>query len=415
MGYVCQRVAIYPKSGDTWDENTETVIADATQVTVNKGVGKTKNSYSFALPKSRLHFLSANNPLENENLVKIWIWRDKVDYDDTDLKIEGTIRSVEQSYDDSGDMATIKGDDFTEVFFDTQIPLNQKDKQWPDIVKEILAQLRDFTNKPIYWHPDNPTVKSDGNEFPNKTLILNYTRVSEMIEKLTSDEFTTDGQYLYWIQKIGTKYYLKVIFKSSTIAGTITQGEKGFQIKIQKKKEDIKNFVIYNCGTDLYGNPVEDVYYDTSSIGKYGFKTYYTTEETQDLFVNYWNTERYANTSVFTPDSEGKPTDDFPDTYNYTFIDGTVVTDDEEFNDHLKTIALTQGLIIATAIVKNTSKPKYTLEHNQRFSNIYNRGEKWQCVFPMRNINRPLRIMEIKHTIVETSLTLEEDEVDATL
>lgn len=422
MGYVCQRVEVFPKDGSTWS-SSGTVLTDAYGVEVKEGIGKIKNSFSFYMPLGRTNFNTTTKNLISENLVKIWMWRDTTSYTDSDLIIEGVIRSVNQDISDGGDVLSIKGDDFSEVFFDVETPLNQQDKTWVEISKQILQDLRGRNDKPIYWADSangwtgtpNPTVKNDGTAFPRKTLILNYTKVSEMLEKLTSDEFTEDGQYLYWIEKQGTRFYLVCRYKSGSTAGTITQGTEGYQIKIQKDKEDVKNFVIYNCGSDLYGNSVEDVYYDTGSIGKIGYKTYYATEETQDLFTNAWNTERWdkAKNASFNPDADGNPQDDFPTSYPYVFTDGESVANDKAFNDYLKQLALGQGEQIATRIVDLSANPRYNIEHNTLFTNNYNKGELWQCVFPWRAVNRPLRIEEARYVIGETSLQLVEDETTA--
>jgi len=184
-------------------------------------------------------------------------------------------------------------------------------------------------------------------------------------------------------------------------------------IKIEKNDDEVKNYVIYNCGNDLYGNVVEDVKYDSESIGKLGYKDYYANEETQNIFTSNWNKERFINPSLFNPDSDGNPQEDFPTSYNYTMADGTVVSNDKGFNDALKSISLRQGLIIATNIINNSKKPKYNLKYVERFTNTFTAGQTWQCVFPHRNIDRPLRLIDMKQSVNETSLEFEEDEANA--
>lgn len=228
MGYVCQLVQVFAKEGEGWS-STGTTISDAFNVGVAKGMGKIKNSFSFSVPRGFDYFAISPNPLIVENLVKIWIWRDSVSYTDADLQMMGTIKDVSQSIDDSGDVLNISGDDFSEMFFDTQIPLRAENKSWVDIIQfDILGFLNESGIKSIEWYSaGNPTTKNNIDSFPLKTLIINYTKISELIDKLTSDEFTGDGKYVWWVEPqspTSNKYWFKTAFKATSVAGTVTQG-----------------------------------------------------------------------------------------------------------------------------------------------------------------------------------------------
>ena len=417
MGYICRRVEAYPKTGSTWS-TVATVLTEASDIDVRKGIGSIKNTFGFKLANADQYFASATNVIKNETLIKIFIWRDSTTYTDADMQIQGTIGTINQSSDDSGDVVVVQGNDFSEVFFDNRIPVNQRNKTWVEMVQEILNQLRDFSGKEILWDDaNNPTTKNSGTAFPTKTLILNYTAVSELLDKLTGNEFTDDGQYIYWIEQVAGTFYLEVRYKSQTASGLITQGAESYEIKLNKAKDDVKNFVIYNCGNDLRGNAIEGVKYDTTSIGAIGYKTYYATEETQNLFTSSWNTERNRPdiaTTVFALDAQGNPTLDFPTPASYTFIDGTAVTTADGFNTHLTDMALAQGQQIAAGLIAQAANPRYELEHNSRFTNNYTPGQMWTCNFPIRQLNRGLRIMEMKQSVTETSLSLKEDETTAT-
>jgi hypothetical protein len=425
MGYVCQRVEVVKKVGDDWT-GTTTVLSDAYDVQVRRGVGKIKDTFSFKINRGRDYFaLGAANPLQSENLVKIYFWRDSTIYADTDLEIQGTIEGVTQKISSQGDLLVVTGNNFSEMFFDVMLPLNERQKTWVEIIKKILLEMRRISGAKVFWAVNgvngwtgasNPNLKNDGtSNFPKKDLVLNYTRISEMLDNLTSDEYTSDGKYIYWLEPEGTNYYFRVAFKSSSVAGTLTQGENSYDLDVKKSKEDVKNWVVYNCGTDLYGHSVEDLYYDVSSIGENGMKQYYATEETQDLFNNLWNTERNnpGKISSFNPDADGFPQDDFPTAYNYTFLDGTVVSSDKEFNDHLKSKALEEGRRIAVRIVDFHGKPLYQTTFNMLYTKNYVPGENWFCVIPWRGVERNLRVNDLMQTIAGSQFVVEEDERNA--
>lgn len=506
MGYVLRRIEVYPKAGDGWATEA-TVLTEASFPVVRLGWGKIKDSFSFTLPRGKQYF--ANDVVNFQALVRIYLWRDTPTFSPTeDLVMEGIMTELPQTVSDDGNVVTVKGFNFGEVFFDNQIPLDQTSKTWVEMSRAVLEFLNgnSVNSRAIrraYWHPDNPTTKSDGSAFPSKTLVLNFITVASIFERITTDEFTGDGEYVWyldfyraklsagisdsatsltlkaysgaasvsgelldsgvcyigtekisWTGRLGStltgvlrgrdgttaaahsaddvvlisgQYHFKTAFKSSTPDPTLlvvqaqTSSDSDFMYNevfepaFTKDRDAIKNYIIYNCGTDLYGKAVESLTYDLDSMSDVGPKQYYATEETGDIFVNTWNKERFRNKSQFNPGTDSLPKSDFPTTYPYVLEDGTSVSSDEAFNERLRVISVAQGKVVADGIIKTSQRPRYSVVHNARFTNQFTVGQLIDCQYPSRNINRKLRIVEITHSVEGTSLTLDEDISTATL
>lgn len=501
MGYVLRRIEIYPRVGNGWS-TTPRVLTEASFPDLRLGWGKIKDSFSFTLPAARQYFeLQA---LDYESLVRIFVWRDRLAYNpQTDLLMEGVIADLPQTVSDKGNVVTVRGFNFSEVFFDNLIPLSQENVTFIEMARAVIEFLNGGgvnarAIRRAYWHPSNPVRKSDGTAFPTKTLILNWTSAANIMEKLMTEEFTEDGQYLWyfeqykallggsinasdtsvtlaplagggsvatelpdtgqfyvdselieWTSRAGStltivrgrggttaashlagatvvvagQYHLRIERRGSTpSATTISEAaqvadpglqDDGFDYSFVKDKDDVVNYVIFNCGTDLYGKAVEDVTYDLESYASER-KEYYATEETADIFNNLWNKERDRSRSRFSPNSEGLPTAQFPASYPYVFEDGVSVANDEAFNDELRTRARVQGKAVADRLLTDSKNPRYGASFQMLFFNSFTPGQLVDTTFPSRAVVRKLRVAELRHGVTGTGIVLEEDAATAT-
>lgn len=424
MGAVNKRIYLYKLLGaNTWDESNPIDLSSyAYDTEVNEGIGNIKDSFSFRLAKGDTYFASGASVPEDGDLLRIWMKRDSASFVDADLLIEGTVKAVEQSITTSTNSLKVSGYDFFEMLFDFQVPVAIQQKNWAEAL-QILMQDAQMVSRGLKWDPANPTVKADGStEFPLFDLAMNYTPFYQIVEKLTSDKYTEDGQYVYYITTdlSGTRYLTIRSTKDSTV-GTITEGaastiaQSPTSIKISKTKENVKNFIVFYAGDDLRGNSIQGVYYDLSSIGKHGFKYHYMVDETGDTAKTILYDEASVNSSDFNF-SGGKwtSTDHFPTSYSYSWsilLDGAAVqsTDADDFVDDHADLARQQARAIADNFAKNSGKVKYVTTIAYLFRRDLALGSLYQCNLPSRNINRPLRLAEARHSISGTDYTFEED------
>jgi hypothetical protein len=440
MGAVFQRVYVYKREGSgstsTWSSTPTDLSMYAFDVTVKKGIQNIKDTFSFKLNKAQDYYSESTPIIEYGDLVRIWMKRDSFTFTDSDLLIEGVVNSTPMSFGSNGRILTVKGNDFFETMFDVMLPvsgLEGKQKTWNEILQALMDRL-EFKSRNLFWATsangwsggDNPTTKYNGDSFPQIDVALNFTPFYKIVEMLTSPENTGDGQYTYRVGYEGGKRFLVITSQqeASELAiireGTLTEG-----LKIDKQSDDTKNYVIFNCGNDLYGNPIEHFEVDYDSAGKVGFKYYYMIEETADTADTILQDEAKADGGANFNWSDGRwtSTDHFPlatsypYTWNTTTLTGATVqsTDNADFNDDLINLALEKGRDRAKQFIDHSKVPKYEETIHFRFRNDFTIGGLYRVVMPSRNIDRLLRVKEATYRLTGVDITFEEDQHRTTL
>lgn len=434
MGSVIKKVVHVPKDGEDWDEASAVELSTARNIQVNAGWGSIKDDFSITLSNGSAFFddkfTSVTPYIEEEDLIRIYIKDNAADsytFVDDDLIIEGTVRQANQEVNESGNIVTINGFNFAEVFFDAEIPFPPFNEEFDDsgtcmeMARAIVDFLSDAMGVPISWDTTNPSVKKDGiTSFPTKNLALNYTPVFVILEKIFSTEFTEDGQYYWYLKKSsGNQRLLTVLPKTNTTQSLVfDQNLMINNLSIERGKDTVKNFVIYNAGIDLYGHSVEDYTVDVSSVGKYGWKTHYMVEETGMIFGALFQEEVKNNAGSFSFDAEGNINSNFPTSYPYTFsFDATKsAANDAEFNNVIKVEALRQGLEQADRLIEQTSIAQYVVTATIPFRNDLVLGGLYDIQLSRaRPFSRKLRLKEIRHIGAKTTAVFDEDEKDKEL
>ena len=433
MGSVHKKILLYTQLGSgVWDESNPVDLSSyAYDCEVRKAINNSKDKFSLRLPKGDTYYSGTDPVVENGDLVRIWMKRDSVTYTDSDMAMEGVVDSVSQDIDTTTNSIKVSGFDFFEAMFDVQIPVSIIQKNTMEALQELMEEA-DFASKNLFWASaaygytgtPNPTTKVDGTSFPLFDLSLNYTPFCQIVEKITADEYTDDGQYYYFVEADPTsgRRYLVVRTTKDTMVGTLSEGaaatlsQSPMKINVTKEKTELKNFIIFYAGTDLKGNSIQDVYYDLTSIGKNGFKYYYMVEETGDVAKTVIYDEASANESSFNF-SGGKWTatqDYYPTSYPYTWsklLDGATVisANDDEFNDDYVDICKQQARQVANQFAEGTSKVKYKTVIEYLFRNDLTMGKLYTMDLPSRGISRDLRVSEAVMKVNGTTYTFEED------
>jgi hypothetical protein len=412
-------------------------------IEVRKGIQNVKDTFNFRLNKAQEFYDSTTPDIEYGDLVRIWMKRDSATFTDSDLLIEGVVAATPMKIGPSGRFLQVKGNDFFETLFNVQLPVSGiegKQKTWNEILQALLVRF-EFRSRNLYWASaangwtggDNPTVKSDGTSFPKIDFAVNYTPFYKIVEMLTSGENTGDGQYTYRVGFEGGKRFIVISHQQETTAlATFTEGgystvdstRIGMEtIQVDKASMATINYVIYNGGDDLYGDPIEYFVVDYDSAGKIGFKYYYMIEETQDTAKNIMQEEALADNGATFNWSNGQWTSEnhFPIAYNYTWLtqtfDGSapVSTSDADFNNDLRQVVEEKVRMKAQNLIDNSKTPQYTEKVSYPFRNDLVVGGSYQINIPDRNINKTLRIHEITYKLTGVDVELIEDVTQAEL
>jgi len=377
--------------------------------------------------------------LETNDLVKIYQWKDMTwaSMNSTQqanaLLIEGAIVNPTSNIEETGASIKVDGKSWMDTLFSSLILLDQVDKNPSEIAQAILTEQQRFNpNRKVYWHGSNPSLKSDGNAFPDTTYVEVYKPAIECLEEISSDKYTHDGNYISYITVENGVRYLRWKPKGMTVSSTITEGTQPTSIKIGRPQDEIINAVIFNSGKDCYNHGIYYIRYDVLSIGASGGKWKYVN--IGKLAPQLIQQEFEADRTKWTTDSQGNRTENFPTSYTYTmqFKErdsntglslGTVYTvaNDAEFNQAIRTEAKWAGYERAGFLLDLWSNPRFkaTVTLPRPTPQTYNKGDLINLNlnrFIFNNFVNPykLRLKGITHKFWDTDLTLEEDEETAT-
>ncbi len=321
--------------------------------------------------------------IEYEDRVEISQKKNSSSYTNDDLLIAGIVNDLTGGSTSSGRNLNVSGVGLIEIFFNTlafsKSYVNAGDRTGtvPDIIQTVISQVNSLNvNRTVDWNGN--TTKSNGSSFEKITYYANYKRALDIIEELSSDRYTKDGQYYYYVRfnKSSGKYELFWQPKTgSVIQSNLTEGTEPYNIKFDLSDEDVVNAVIYNCGADPKGNGMEFLFLSSAGNtfnGGGGTKWLYMTD-TSHIGDDILNEEFVNNSSDWDQTDDGFRQDTFPN-YPYTAsfdnrsedppydeTGGTVsVSDDNGFIDAVRLEAKGRGYALAKRITDLHNKARQT-------------------------------------------------------
>ena len=391
----------------------------------------------------------------------IYIWQDKEwadmsdDEKNTSFKIEGTITQPALSSNDSGRYIDCSGVGMIESIFGALAFVRQDfvsaPKEWWELIIDTISQLNKYNpDRKIYgesqteWtNMSNPITKNNGDSFAKIQYSASYKRAIEIIEELTQEKYTDDGQYIYYVKKIPVgdtgagSYGFYCRYKEPDVSSgdTITQGTEPMSTKAKRATDEVINAVIYNCGLDPASHGMEYLNFEPSSQSSVGSKWKYVTS-TNRIGENILNDEFQANPTKFDQNTDKSRKSDYPNDYDsdgngyweFSFKPRTSMEDptystsaakdvdsDAEWIDQTRLESFWRGHDQTSRIIKLYSNPRYKVTCTIYQSNNESIGSAYNVILPSFGLHTtyPLRLKEITHTFWDTDLSFEEDETTA--
>lgn len=216
----------------------------------------------------------------------------------TVMFINGFIESIKTEYSVDGNFITIDGANETRRMMSTMIPADYDNTNScytiaTDLLTRLVGVGRDSGD--VTAHPNANefvTVKSDGSAFPTKEYYDVAKTIYEHFVVLSSDEYTEDGSYIFYIDTDGYMHWKP---KPNTIENIITEGttlviadetnKYPLSITATKKAEDIINFLAIDCGNDDTGEKIWAHAVNYESVVKNGWKYKYIRHNLADQYI----------------------------------------------------------------------------------------------------------------------------------
>jgi len=446
-------VAVY--SGGEWSDKVY-----STHYTVS---GSTLTFTSGNAPASAIKNIRIRFPLlEVDDLVRIFQWKNMT-WDEmttaqrnASIREEGPILEPNATASDSGKFFTVRGGSLADILFKGLVftkPSVSKTYSYQYII-DLIAELNEYnsgrgaySNRPPIMGESasewasigNPTLKGNGSAFKEITYNSSYKIAIDQIEELSSDAYTGDGDYIYWLfyDTELDAYVFKWIRKPSD-GNEITEGTEPTNIKIEKDVDEIANAFIYNAGPDCVENGQEYFFYDASS--GYGSRWVYVTS-TNTIGPTLINREYEENKTKYSTDannaristSDNNFNSNFPnDAYLSAAVPWTfqfdarnsagvstgsraTATSQTTFNAAIRTESYWRGREATQRLADKYNDPKFKSNIEIPYgkieaNNTYTIGElSIQNIPSFGLVRQKLRVNEITYNFWDTDLDCEED------
>lgn len=360
----------------------------------------------------------------------------------TDSIISGLINDIGTDVNSGALSLSVSGVGLIELFFNTLVfvksytSASDRSANVLEIIQDtLLNQLNEHNSRKVVWADSNPTLRTDGTAFPDVIYSVQYKRALDIMEELSSDAYTQDGVYYYYMSydKSDNEYLLHFLPKKLSVSASgdsLVEGETPFSIKYDLEDEEVVNVIIYNCGVDPEGHGMEYLYFDPS-LGTFnqggGTKWEYMTS-TSDIGDTIINQEFENNQSLWNTTDDGARVGNFPKSTEYPYtcsFDGrnestllttgvaVIVSTDAEFTDAVRLESKGRGYAKASDRVELYGNARRKLDVSLPFESPadYLPGEVITVTSESNNLfGLRLRIMEKTTEKGIVTLHVEEDE-----
>lgn len=257
---------------------TTNTLTNYRDVIINTAAGDSKDSFDFKLDNFQGEFNQTFNAKD-----KITIYR-QIDSDtgwsSDDVLMNGVVRDTPETEKYNQSLVQVKGYNYSETVTNALVFIDTTNGNYdiPQLIQYAITSVQNFnTNFGVTWHPDNPSVKTNGSVFPTIRERIFYKPLSYLIEKYSGLDFTEDVNY-YWY--VDTQNRLVWRPRQDSVSAVFdADTDEHLSLKVSKDTKDIKNFIIVKAGLDPRGNPIQERYGDYNSIAKNGFKYHFLVDE----------------------------------------------------------------------------------------------------------------------------------------
>ena len=377
-------------------------IDNVLKISVNLGLGEVADSFSITLNNYDNYQFEK---FKVDDKLKIYA---KIDGTET-LLLEGLIQEKTNNTTTDNKTVTLTGLNRLEKLFNAMVSTSGESVTKPASywIKNIIDQVNNNnslggTNREILYN--NSTISTTTQK---QVYIRGYEKAFKLIEELSKDEFTGDGQYYYYLDTDNYFHWKKY---SDVIEHSINEEDNTVSNRTRRGMFEVVNYIIMNCGKSPYGASILQVDYSVQSINKYGWKVKLVSKES--IANELTNKDRNTKPEYWDDDSN------FPNNYPYYAVWGEETSSDSDYNDKFVEEVQRQGKSAINALLDKTTGAvnEVQLEAYNNTSFAYSLGQLTRLTIPSNYWSNPedLRITSITYSFDTkgwiTMLKLKEDD-----
>lgn len=272
MSFVTWKIEREPFSNNAWG-SSET-LSSYHDVILSVGLGEKKDTFQFKVTNT------------NDDFTDYFSINDKITFGralnstsvaGSDTLMVGVLNKVPVNETYNKNSMVLSGVNFSETTANAIVFIDSYGQTIPNMLTSAVNSVALFNdNFKVTWHSSNPSLKQDGSAFPDVDEKFFYKPLKTIIEKYSTNDGTTDGNYYWYIDKDNKLVWRPRSGSVSYTFNYITDTFKEF--KSSKDTNNVKNYVIVKGGQSPKGKGIQLYVPDWTSIAKHGMKYYYMTD-----------------------------------------------------------------------------------------------------------------------------------------
>lgn len=260
----------YSESLRTWDASSEETLIHYHGVDIQQEMGASRNSFAFKVTNWNGTFSDYFHPNDKFTISRVVNTNTFVD---SDILMIGCAENVPEETDSSKSFIRVEGFDFSQAVMGAIVFVDAKTLTIPQAIQAGLNNLQlNNPNFTVTWHPDNPSLRSDGSAFPVVGEEFFDKPLSELVSKYSKNTATGDLNYYSYIDSQNRFVWRR---STNTASRTFVSTTDGYRsLKTGKDIKEVKNFIILKGGVDPEGRAIRERVTDYTSISKHGMRFY---------------------------------------------------------------------------------------------------------------------------------------------
>lgn len=409
MSYIQWKIEHIPFKNNGWNDGDKTTVTSFYDPTLHIATGNSRDSFSYKVTNFNSTLDNFYNPND-----KITIYR-TLNTDTTttdDILMVSSVKDDPETQTFNTNMIRVEGFNFSESIMSAIVFADLVGKTIPEGIEEALESAANKNpNFAVIWHPDNPTVKSDGSSFPTIGSDSRYFNkpLRNVIEKYSTNQETEDSDYYWYVDNQNRFVWRR---EANDIDFTFNSTTDTFKtLKIGKDIKDVKNFIILKGGLDPEGNQIQTRYVNWSSVNKNGTKFLFHVSKTNDAqnFIQQDLRESYGDNI----DDNSYPTFPFTSTWISAATGATVSAANKSeyvqiMRANIKAALADEGKKLADKLANG--KLEISIEFAAGTKG-WGLGTNINCTIPkISDVAKTMRATNIQYTSISDMFSLKEDE-----
>ncbi len=393
----------------SWSDSYETI--DLSDIDVITGIETTKDTFGFTLPNPNQ---KNKEKLSQDDRIDIYFYTGGSATSD-DLVMTGFVSKLTYDTDEAQRKIKVDGENLTESLLDVlvQLDFTGYEKRTNEVIQEIIDKVNNanqaVSGEDKFIDTDITSTDSNGNTFPLHPFMGTYKKAYELIEKFSSNEYTDDGGYVFYLDNQNTFHWNYKTEQLSSDDYKFTEGDTGIRsIKIIYGSWGVYNAAIVDVGRDAYGHGNHMLVTNPVSMVDVGTKWQFLDLSSTTPSIMTEEYEDHQN--KWTTGSDGTPTENFPNSYPYTASiaelntsyettsTNWVINSDDEFNTAIRRTARARGKEEGQEIMDRLGEKRYKIEIELDGTLDYAIGELCEVTSESANLsNQLVRIQDVQH------------------